>query len=96
MALANLVSRGGNDPDVAKKRQELWEKLNNLVIADGSGWLTSAPGARRVRLEVREGSALPIRLAERGFKLNFVGSGSRLTASGDTPVQIIEFRIDGR
>jgi hypothetical protein len=43
-----------------------------------------------------EGSALAIRLAELGYKLQFRGTGTRNTSSGFVPVDIIETKLPGR
>jgi hypothetical protein len=76
-----------------RKRAEQFEILNRFV-AEHEGAIVSAPGSRRIRIEIRPNSALPIRLAERGFKLNFAGTGTRLGGIEPiTEVDIIEIDL---
>jgi len=92
MALSKLINRGTEESATAK-RLELWDALARY-IHDRGGFVTSVPGARIIRIEVREGSELPIRLAERGFKLNFVGTETRLGGIAETiEVDIIEIAL---
>jgi hypothetical protein len=63
-----------------RRRAEQWEILNNFVT-ERHGWIVSPPG-KHVRIEVRENSGLPIRLAVLGYKLRFCGTGTRLVGGG--------------
>ncbi len=69
--------------EAEKRRNELWQALNKFVIQHGA-WIVSPPGEKRVRIEVRENSALPTRLAELGYRLNYVGTGTRPVFGGTT------------
>jgi hypothetical protein len=78
-----------------EKQRRLFEALNAFVAQQG-GWVVSAPGNKSIRIEAPEGSALPIRLAELGYKLQFCGTGTRNTSSGFVPVDIIETKLSVR
>jgi hypothetical protein len=78
-----------------EKQRKVFEALNACVTAQG-GWVVSPPGNKSIRIEAPEGSALPIRLAELGYKLQFRGTGTRNTSSGFVPVDIIETKLPGK
>jgi hypothetical protein len=62
-----------------RNREKLWHAINNYINANG-GWCTSSPGDFKImRVEVPPNSEIPIRLAERGFRLNYTGSRARGT-----------------
>jgi hypothetical protein len=77
-----------------RNREKLWHSTNNYINANG-GWCTSSPGDLKImRFEVPPNSALPIRLAEKGFRLNYIGNGAtRNTSAGIIPVDVIEIAL---
>jgi hypothetical protein len=77
-----------------KQREALWHTLADFVHGSG-GWAVSAPGDfKYMRIETPELSEIPIRLAERGFRLNYIGSGAtRNTSAGIIPVDVIEIAL---
>ena len=85
-----------DDDRKAKERQQRAEAWNTLAqyIHDRDGWVTSVPHRKVLRFEVRENSELPIRLCERGFKLRYVGTDTRLVVGAFVPIQVIELRLD--
>jgi hypothetical protein len=65
-----------------------------IAIAD-QGWAVSPPGDfKYMRIETPELSEIPIRLAERGFRLRYIGSGAtRNTSAGIIPIDVIEIAL---
>src|SRR6266705_1464116 len=86
-----------------KFRSRQSEKQNRLVAAltefihKNDGWVISAPNsAGYIRFECREFAALPIRLAELGYKLQSRGSGTRNVAEHIIKTDIFETKLPGR
>jgi hypothetical protein len=77
-----------------RSREKVWHSLANYIHAN-RGWCTSNPGDfKYMRAEIPPGSEIPIRLAERGFKLNFLGSpATRIVGGNIVPVDIIEITL---
>jgi hypothetical protein len=77
-----------------RNREKVWYALSRYVHSAG-GWAVSVPGDfTYMRIETPQLSEIPIRLAERGFKLNYAGSGAtRVTGAGIIPVDVIEIRL---
>jgi hypothetical protein len=77
------------DANAEQRRQHLerFEILNRFVT-EYRGWIVSTPGNQHVRIEARENSGLPIRLAELGYKLRFCGTGTRPVFGGTTETTI--------
>jgi hypothetical protein len=98
-ALADwLRDRAADRPSAvhAEKQRQLFAAFSEFVTREG-GWVVSAPGQKLVRFEVPQFSSLPIRLAEKGFKLSYVGaSATRNTSAGTIPVDVIELKLPGR
>jgi hypothetical protein len=78
-----------------EKQKKLFDAFNAFVTQNG-GWVVSPPGNKSIRIEAPGGSALAIRLAELGYKLQFCGTGTRNTSSGFVTVDIIETKLAGR
>jgi hypothetical protein len=76
----------------SEKRRALFDALNAVVSAHGS-WIVSPPGDRYVRIETPPGSSLVIRLAELGYKVRRITTGTRNTAAGIVPVDIFELTL---
>jgi hypothetical protein len=79
----------------AEKQKKLFDAFNTFVAQNG-GWVVSVPGSKSIRIEAPEGSALPIRLAELGYKLQFCGTGTRNMSSGIIVVDVIEMKLPVR
>jgi hypothetical protein len=79
-----------------EKHRRLFVAFNEFVTREG-GAIVSPPGDKRIRIECPENSALPIRLAELGYRLSLVGAGAtRNTSAGIVPVDVIETKLPGR
>lgn len=78
-----------------EKQRRLFAAFNEFVAREGCA-VVSPPGDKLIRIECPENSALPIRLAELGYKLSFLSPGTRNTASGIIPVDVIELKLPGR
>jgi hypothetical protein len=77
-----------------RRREELWDALNEFVRQQ-KGWITSPPG-RHIRIEYPEGGALPLRLAEAGYKLRFCAGATRNVAGEIVRVDVVETTLPGR
>jgi hypothetical protein len=76
-----------------EKQRKLFDAMAALIAQEG-GWVVSPPGQKLVRFEVPQFSSLPIRLAEKGFKLSYVGAAAtRNTSAGIIQVDVIEVRL---
>jgi hypothetical protein len=77
-----------------RNREKVWHALCDYIHASG-GWTVSAPGDfKSMRIETPEFSEIPIRLAERGFRLSYIGAGAtRNTGAGIISVDTIEIRL---
>jgi hypothetical protein len=79
-----------------RNREKLWCALKDYIHSAG-GWTTSPLGDfTYMRVEIPELSEIPIRLAERNFRLSFVSPSTRNTGNGITPIDIIELKLSGR
>jgi hypothetical protein len=74
-----------------RNREKMWHALKDYIHSAG-GWATSSQGdSSYMRAEILPNSEIPIRLAERGLRLNYIGSGAtRNTSAGIVPVDVIE------
>jgi hypothetical protein len=79
----------------AEKRRHLLETLSKYITELG-GWLISSPGNKTLRIECRELSEIPVRLAELGYKLRPCGQGTRNIAERIVVTDIFETRLPGR
>src|SRR5262245_52053599 len=61
----------------AKKRRELWLALTDFIQSHG-GRVVSPPSGRYLRVEVPQGSSLPVRLAKVGYGLRHAGMTTRI------------------
>jgi hypothetical protein len=84
----------------SERRTKLWDALHRFIQGHGA-WLISAPGAKFLRIECKQGSALPAKLMELGYSPRHCGTGTRLN-SGHTPetiflpVDILEIKLPGK
>ena len=95
----NAVSDWLNRPrsertDPLKARTELSEALTKFVQQNG-GWVTSVPGAKNMRIETPQNSALPTKLLEIGYSIRSAGIGTRISAGKFLPVEVIEISLPG-
>lgn len=80
-----------------EKRRKLWEALCAYIHGQGA-WLISAPGAKYLRIECKQGSALPAKLMELSYSPRHCGTGTRLTPGNTAetiflPVDVIEITL---
>jgi hypothetical protein len=68
----------------------------NAFITQEGGWIISPAGDNRLRIETPQNGGLPIRLAERGFVLRYISTGTRNTANGIVATDIIKIALSGR
>lgn len=64
-------------------RKDLFDRINKFVTAR-SGWITSTPGAREVRMECLPGSTLPEELRKMGYEVTEIGEGERILPTAIT------------
>jgi len=62
---ARREPRSEQPPPVSEQRRTLWNALNTFITSQG-GWVVSPPFGRFVRIEVKQGSSLPVTLEEAG------------------------------
>jgi hypothetical protein len=93
--LTDAVRVDKSDAVEQRRRDETWQALN-LFVQQRSGWIVSPPG-RQVRIECARGSGLPSQLTKLGFAVKSAGTTTRNGGpTGFMPVDVFEFRIDGR
>ena len=82
-----------------EQRNKLWCALAAHIQSNG-GWLTSLPGTKHLRFEVRRDSALPAKLIELGYAVRHAGTTKRATGDaedqGFAPVDVIELTLPGK
>jgi hypothetical protein len=69
--------------EISEKRQRLRDALTTFIQGAG-GWVTSVPGAKNLRVEIRQGSSLPAKLIELGYHPRLCGAGTRLGGVTET------------
>jgi hypothetical protein len=79
--------------ETAERRKALLKVLVEYCQAAG-GHVVSLPGASTVRIEVPQGSDLPVKLADLGWKPIQCGSSTRVTRHGIEPVDRIEVTLE--
>jgi hypothetical protein len=67
--------------EAAERRQKLFTALNSFISSQG-GWVVSTPGAKNLRIECVQGSALPAKLIELGYSPRHCGASTRITGTG--------------
>jgi hypothetical protein len=78
----------------AEQRRRLSEALSAFIHGHG-GWVVSVPGSRKIRIEIPQGSALPVTLTEFGYPPRQCGVGTRIITARIVPVDIIEIKLGG-
>lgn len=73
--------------EAARQRGKIFEALNKFITAEG-GWITSLPGRREIRIEIRKNSALP-----RNYTPRLCSTGTRITGGNFAPVDVIEISL---
>ncbi|MGB8745469.1 MAG: hypothetical protein WCD54_05805 [Pseudolabrys sp.] len=81
-------------PKVSEQRRRLWSALNDYIRGQG-GWVTSPPFGRFVRVEVEQGSPLPVQLEKAGHRLHHAGMTTRI-GPGFRTVDVLELDLSGR
>jgi hypothetical protein len=61
---------------VSAARKRLWTAISDYVHGQG-GWVTSPPYSRFLRIEVEQGSSLPVQLEKAGHSLRRAGITTR-------------------
>jgi hypothetical protein len=77
----NQAQAEGAKAEANERRQKLFTALNTFISAQG-GWVVSAPGAKNLRVEMRQGSSLPAKLSEFGYDPRHCGTSTRITPTG--------------
>ena len=75
-----------------ERRKELWEGLSKY-IHDNGAYLVSSPGEKRLRIEIPQGSALPVKLRELGYLPRHLNTGTRLQSGSWLTVDIITITL---
>jgi len=75
------------------KRRELWNAINHFVRTNNKGWLVSPPTDMSLRIECQPSSELPDLLADKGFDLQPLGTGTRIEGGKFVPVLIYRLHI---
>ena len=70
---------------VTAARRRLWQAGCDYVQGQG-GWVTSVPFARFVRIDVKQGSPLPVQLEKAGHQLRRAGLTTRIGSDGFSTV----------
>jgi len=79
----------------ADKKRELWNALYDFVHGNG-GWVVSVPDAFPLRVELRQGSALPAKLTQAGYAPRSCGMTTRILPNKPiVSVDIIEIDLPG-
>jgi hypothetical protein len=78
--------------EAIRKRQELLGVLSHFVRGNG-GWVTSPPNGSSLRIEVPPDGEVADLLAEKGFDLRPLGSGSRIEGGVIRPVLIYALQL---
>jgi hypothetical protein len=76
-------------------RRRLWQAISDYVHDQG-GWVTSGPFARFVRIEVKQGSPLPVQLEKAGHLLRHAGMTTRIDGGTFHTVDVLEMDLSGR
>jgi hypothetical protein len=76
-----------------ERRKKLWDALSRFVHSQGDAWMISVPGAKNLRIECKQGSALPAKLSELGYSPRHCGMNTRIVSGGFTPVDVIEITL---
>ena len=77
---------------VSAKRRKLWNALHDYIRGQG-GWVTSPPFGRFVRIEVEQGSSLPVTLEKAGHRLHHSGMTTRIDAGSFHVVDVLELDL---
>jgi hypothetical protein len=76
-----------------RRRQNLLEALTKFISAN-DGHVISPPGQRFIRIEIPQGSNLPVSLAEMGYQPVLCGTTTRISYRGFDPMDIIEVTLE--
>ena len=87
IALADRQTR-----EAARRRVELSDALSRFIAGQGA-WVTSVPGQKALRVEMRQGSSLPAKLVQLGYAPRLCSAGTRITADGFVAVDVLEISL---
>lgn len=88
----NFVEYLKVEASLIERRKNLWDALKRFIESQGA-WLTSVPGAKSLRIECRQGSALPSKLVGLGYSPRLCSTGMRIVSGGFTPVDVLEITL---
>ena len=88
----NIAFAGAKAREAAQRRKTLLAALGKFIHANG-GWVTSVPGAKYVRADIRKDSALPVKLVDLGYDLRHCGVSTQIANGNFLPVDIIEITL---
>jgi hypothetical protein len=77
---------------VTARQRALWDGICRFVHVN-RGWVTSTASEKLMRIEVRPDSDLIDKLTDRGFKLQAMGTSSRIEGGIITPVCIYNLHL---
>ena len=80
---------------VTAARRRLWQAVSDFVHGQG-GWVTSPPFGRFLRIEVKQGSSLPVQLEKAGHQLRHAGMTTRIDGGAFHTVDVLELDLSGR
>ena len=69
--------------------------MNEFIRGQG-GWVTSVPYGKFVRIEVEQGSSLPVQLEKAGHSLRHAGMTTRIDGGSFHTVDVLELDLSGR
>lgn len=75
-----------------EQRQELFDALNKWITKQG-GWIVSPPGAKYIRVEIPQGSSLPVQLEKAGHRLRHAGMTTRIDGGIFHTVDVLELDL---
>lgn len=79
--------------DAFERHRKLWDALNRFIHNQGDAWLVSLPRAKFLRIECKQGSALPAKLSELGYNPRHCGMNTRIVSGGFASVDVIEITL---
>ena len=80
---------------VTEARRRLWSALHDYIHGQG-GWVTSPPFGRILRIEVEQGSALPVKLEKAGHRLHHAGMTMRIDGGTFHAVDVLELDLSAK
>jgi hypothetical protein len=79
---------------VSEQRRRLWNALRDFIHSQG-GWVISPPFGRLLRIQVEQGSSLPVQLEKAGHRLRHAGMTTRI-GPGFRTVDVLELDLSAK